>query len=412
MKSVQKIQSILIIGGGLGGLALAQGLMAAGLNVTVFERDKDPASRSQGYRISIRSMGLSALKALLPPDLFNQLSAARVKDMGAGFCYATDQLRLLFKAPEGKDYAVQMLRSKLREILLTGLNVEWNKRLTSILKVGNQIEAQFEDGAKFTGDLLIGCDGSHSTVREILRKNFSHTPKSVPEVIDSGIVIIGGHIERTADWDNALPLNRFGPVRFLGPNGHALFVSFSEREDRRPTIMWAFSQYMEKPNASNQELITHCVQIMEKENWHPVLVKLVRSTHPHELIEPWVVRTTRFGEMSRWPIDPSGQITLLGDAVHAMPPDRGIGGNNVFEDARLLTSLLAAVKYDSNLPQLIGEYEQSLFTRAKKAVKASEKAAKIHHLKSDWRICIRNLALKLMGTMITLVTSFTGHQQK
>ena len=261
----------------LGGLALAQGLTAAGFNVTVFERDQDLASRTQGYRISIRSMGLSALKALLPPDLFDRLSVARVKDIGTGFCYATYRSCLLFKVPEGKDHVVQMLRSKLREILLTGLKIEWNKKLTSIVKINNEIEAQFEDGTKSRGDLLIGCDGSHSTVREILRKHFSRSSESVPKVIDSGILIIGGHIERTTEWNNLLPLNRFGPVRFLGPNGHSFFVSFSESEDRKPTIMWAFSHRMEKPDAPKQELLKHCLGIMENENWDPNLVKLVKS---------------------------------------------------------------------------------------------------------------------------------------
>jgi len=49
---------ILIIGAGLGGLALAQGLVKAGFHATVFERDESPASRPQGYRISIRSLGM------------------------------------------------------------------------------------------------------------------------------------------------------------------------------------------------------------------------------------------------------------------------------------------------------------------------------------------------------------------
>ena len=67
-------------------------------------------------------------------------------------------------------------------------------------------------------------------------------------------------------------------------------------------------------------------------------------------------------------MDPLGQITLLGDAVHAMPPDRGIGVTNVFEDARVLASILATEKGESNLSQLIGDYEHSMLMRAKKEV--------------------------------------------
>lgn len=404
MKSAHKIQSILIIGGGLGGLALAQGLTAAGLKVTVFERDKDSTSRTQGYRISIRSMGLSALKALLPPDLFDRLPEATVKDVGTGFCYATDRMRLLFKVPEGKGYVVQMLRSKLREILLTGLKVEWNKKLISIIKMNNQIEAQFEDGTTAHGDLLIGCDGSHSTVREILRNHFSRSPESIPKVVNSGIVLMGGHIERAPEWDQLLPLNRFGPVRFLGSNGHSFFVSFSEYEDRNPSIMWIFSQHLEKFDASKQALLDHCFKMMENENWHPSLIKLVKNTHAHEMLEPWIIRTTRFEKISQLPMDLSGQITLLGDAVHAMPPDRGIGGSNVFEDARVLASLLAVEPGESNLPKLIGEYERLMLVRAKKEVELSNKAAKIHHLQGFWSIRLRNLILKLDGIVITLMT--------
>lgn len=48
------MHKILIIGAGLGGLALAQGLVKSGFHVTVFERDESSISRSQGYRISIR----------------------------------------------------------------------------------------------------------------------------------------------------------------------------------------------------------------------------------------------------------------------------------------------------------------------------------------------------------------------
>src|SRR5437879_3855573 len=62
---------VLIIGAGLGGLALAQGLKRAGISVAVFERDRARDERLQGYRIHIAPYGCRALHASLPPDLYD-----------------------------------------------------------------------------------------------------------------------------------------------------------------------------------------------------------------------------------------------------------------------------------------------------------------------------------------------------
>lgn len=67
-------QPILIIGGGLGGLTLGQGLRKIGLPFQIFERDASIGSRPQGYRIKINGEGLEALKASLEPDIWSELN--------------------------------------------------------------------------------------------------------------------------------------------------------------------------------------------------------------------------------------------------------------------------------------------------------------------------------------------------
>lgn len=380
---------ILIIGAGLGGLALAQGLVRAGFNVSVFERDESPTSRSQGYRISIRSLGMKALVAILPPEKVERLSTAKVTDVGDGFTCANEKMEPFFSVSQGQDAAVQFLRSELRSLLSEGVNIEWNKRLVMFEDKNDEVIAHFEDGTCAVGDLLVGCDGGGSIVRKLLPSIYGSSVGSIPEGIDSDRAILGGQIDRKPEWDNLLPLNKTGLVRFLGPHSHYMGVCFSERFDRSPTIFWAFSEEIEDRNAPwyqfdqglecRKRILDHCKQLMDNEPWHESLKKLVWATPAEEIMAPWLTRTTKFPNANQFPMAPTGRVTLLGDAAHAMPTEKGLGGNNVLEDARLLSALLTSTARPINWVKLIGEYEREMFARAKVAVQESEGAAEYFH---------------------------------
>lgn len=386
MRKVNEMQNkILIIGAGLGGLALAQGLVKAGFHATVFERDESPTCRSQGYRISIRSLGIQALAALLTPEKMDRLSIAKVADVGDGFTCANEKMEPFFSVPQGQDAAVQFLRTELRSLLQEGIDIKWNKRLAMFEDLGDQVVAHFEDGSHAAGDLLVGCDGGGSIVRELLPSVYGNSLGSIPKVVDSNRFIFGGQINRTPEWDMLLPLNKAGLVRFLGLNSHYMGVCFSERADRSPTVFWAFSEEIENRNAPwyqfdqgpecRMRILNHCKQLMENEPWHENLKKLVYDTPAEAIMAPWLVRTTRFPDSDKYPMASTGRVTLVGDSAHTMPTERGLGGNNVLEDARLLSTLLASSSKPIDWPRLIEKYEREMFARARIAVQESESAA-------------------------------------
>jgi glycine/D-amino acid oxidase-like deaminating enzyme len=66
---------VAVVGGGLGGLSLAQGLLRTGADVTVYERDASLVTRRQGYRLHLDARAGLALDALLPPDSFARFQA-------------------------------------------------------------------------------------------------------------------------------------------------------------------------------------------------------------------------------------------------------------------------------------------------------------------------------------------------
>jgi 2-polyprenyl-6-methoxyphenol hydroxylase-like FAD-dependent oxidoreductase len=70
---------VLIIGGGTGGMCLAHGLKQAGVQVTVYERDRTRAEGLHGYRVGINPTGNRALQQCLPPELFDTYLVTRAR---------------------------------------------------------------------------------------------------------------------------------------------------------------------------------------------------------------------------------------------------------------------------------------------------------------------------------------------
>lgn len=332
-------------------------------------------------------MGIQALTALLTPEKMSRLSAAKVSDVGSGFVCADEKMEPFFSV-QGQEVGAQFLRSELRSFLQEGVDIEWNKRFVMFEDNGDHVTAHFEDGSSFNGEVLVGCDGGASSVRKLLPLVYKEGLGSIPKVIDSNQAVLGAQIDRTSEWEMLLPLNKTGFVRFLGIGSHDIGVCFSERPDRTPTILWVFLEQIKDRKRSWYQLdqglecrkyiLDHCKQMMNNEPWHENLKKLVNNTPAEAILAPWLIQTTQFPDSEHFPMVPTGRVTLVGDSAHAMSNARGLGGNNVLEDARLLSTLIASSSKPIDWPQLMEKYEREMFSRAKIAVLESENAAEYY----------------------------------
>lgn len=188
---------VVIIGGGIGGLALAQGLKKAGISVAVYERDQTPSSRLQGYRVHINPAGSLALHACLPPDLFAAFEQTCGRP-GRAIHFLTEQMDTLLQldaamAPDiidgsGVARHRSVSRITLRQVLLSGLDdvVHFGKTFARYEECAGRIVAHFEDGTTAEGDILVAADGGGSRVRK------QYLPQAVR--IDTGVVGIAGKV--------------------------------------------------------------------------------------------------------------------------------------------------------------------------------------------------------------------------
>ncbi|MFI6498346.1 FAD-dependent oxidoreductase [Nonomuraea typhae] len=349
---------VIVMGGGIGGLCLAQGLRRAGVDVTVYERDRTPTAREQGYRIHINPAGSRALRACLPGPLWEAF-VATAGDPGRGFGFFDERLRTLVMieddiAAQREEHAVSRLT--LRQILLAGLGdaVVFGKEFVRYTP-GDRVTAHFADGSTAAGDLLVGADGAGSRVRaQFMPGN---------ERVATGAVGIGGKLELT-DASRAWLPDRLtqGMNVIMGPR-HFLFTAIFNRRRKpgearellgddlraagldpeplfagmedRDYILWAFvtrenGRFEQESGARLQALVADAIR-----GWHPDLRRLVSGTAA-ETVMAFTLRTSV--PVPAWP---SGNVTLLGDAIHSMPPTGGIGGNTALRDAALLSGLLA-----------------------------------------------------------------------
>jgi 2-polyprenyl-6-methoxyphenol hydroxylase-like FAD-dependent oxidoreductase len=303
----------MIVGGGIGGLCLAQGLRRGGVDVAVYERDAAPHSRAQGYRLNIEPPGSNALRSCLPPELWDRL-VRTAGDPGMGMGVLDERLRVLMREDGIEEDAHSISRGTLREIMLTGLDdvVHFGKEFTSFERAGAQVTAHFADGSHATGDLLVGADGARSRVAAQLLPSARR--------IDVGAFGVGGRVA----LDTAPPILTTGKNMILPGRDFMFTAVFRRRESQGDDyLMWAYLTSAEVGGAAPAELVERRTR-----GWHPAIQQMIEDS---EAID-------RFDFAAAAPIRPwcSGNVTVLGDAVHLMPPVGGLGGNAALHDADLL----------------------------------------------------------------------------
>jgi salicylate hydroxylase len=390
-----------IVGGGIGGLALAQGLKKAGVSVALFERDATPTDRLQGFRIRISPKGSMALHECLPADLFDLFAATCSADRRR-FRFLTEKMEelLSFDFTGGSGAVAQnrtASRITLRQILLARLDgiVQFGKTFTRYEETGDGIVLHFADGSTATCDVLVGGDGGNSRVRQ----------QFLPEAqrIDTGVVGIAAKAMLTADNRRRLPpriLDGSGLV--MSPGRRSMFVGLHEFAANAPVVpaapagdrearhvdgdalsdntmsyvFWAYSgprADLERGTALErlappdlQRLVLDHIR-----NWHPDYSVLVCASDPSTF---YVTNIKTSVPIASWP---SRRITLIGDAIHSMTPYRGIGANIALRDAALLSRKLgAAAKGETSIEAAIHDYEQQMRDYGFAAVRSSLQALK------------------------------------
>ena len=383
---------ILIIGGGIGGLALAQGLRRAGVSAAVYERDRSLTSRLQGYRVHISPGGSRALHECLPPHLFDAFDRTCGKPARA-IHFMTEQMRpfLSIDADMVKnDDAIARHRSvsrvTLRQVLMAELaELHLGKTFVRYEERGGKVVAHFEDGTHAEGDILVAADGSGSRVR---RQFLPDAP-----LIDTGVAAIGGKVFLDEHRARLAPQLLDGMCLVSARDGVNLFVAMQEVsetagaigrnepgseasgavfENTRGYVMWGLGATRERLHAEAAEhdpaklaAIAACAVA----GWAPELRSLIALADPTTLSQ-FAIRTSR--PVGPWP---TGQVTLIGDAIHAMTPYRGVGANMALEDAmRLKRALVAGARGERDLFAAINDYESAMRGYGFRAVRNSLRA--------------------------------------
>lgn len=360
---------IIIIGGGIGGLALAHHLRRHDVDVSVHERDRTPSSRWEGYRIHIDALGARALRECLPDAAWEAFRATGAREDGITFL--TERLEELldvrFPAPDvGESDQLGVDRAVLRRILLAGLDdvVHFGAEFTGYSEEPDgRVTAEFADGRHVTGDVLVGADGAGSRVRR------QYLPDAGRQ--ETGAVGIGHKIY--LDGDAAIPAPMLCGMTLTTVDAPAMLftavfrppegttrsltaLGVPDPPDTRAYVLAALvadrRAFPADPVELDDDALARAVDRLVA-GWHPDLRRLLAASDP----EARGVQVFRASTPTP-PWTPS-RVTVLGDAIHQMPPVGGMGGNTALRDAALLGRLLARLGDGDPVPA-IAEYEAEM----------------------------------------------------
>lgn len=393
---------VIIVGAGITGLLLAQALHRSSIPCTIHERDPNADHRGKGWGLTIH-WALDDLLSLLPPHLVDRLpetyvdpAASAAGENGNFLFFNLRSGEALWKVPPNR--RIRVAREKLRRLLMEGLDVRWGETFVGLKDTEEGVAAEFEGtdgGAAVEGRILVGCDGTTSSVRKILfpggRANNYELPvrllgvstvypqelSSKARELDPFFYQAGDPLTDAFHWfsflDSPSSNNREGELRngqdcqilvswphrrgFLGEEAP---IDVPKENGERVSLMKRIAKGWASPFAELFESLPEDVE-----------VKTIR-------LEDWVPPTANDVD---WTQAPGAQrVALVGDSGHAMTMFRGEAANHGIMDVKVLLAQLLPilqgekVTITADLEDAIRRYRSEMTKRTAPAVLNSRQA--------------------------------------
>ncbi len=250
-----------------------------------------------------------------------------------------------------------VLRLLLDELNRQLIPVHFNKSLCALSQSKDHVTAEFQDGTKVIGDYLIGCDGLHSAVRQLLFGTDQPTYTGLTQTI--------GITNRMDQLDRSEMLNIYGDggthfITYPFDSKEACYAC-TFREPIADTESWRSLS-----NESAFKFIRECGFAQ----WASPVDKLISNTS----------RLIKIGlydrpELSTWYKD---RVVLAGDAAHATSPHLGQGANQAMEDAYYLVQF-----WKTNVNNYIKAFEDYTQLRKERTTRLVQAARR----QGEARIC-------------------------
>jgi FAD-dependent urate hydroxylase len=344
--------NVLIIGGGVAGPATAMALRKAGIDATVYEAHPTGAD-GNGVFLTLADNGIDALRVLgaeipagfaTPGITLRSWTGKRLGETRTGRTSRTVKRADLYRALHD-------------EALARGVPIQHGKRLVDARDTGDGVRAVFADGTEATGDLLIGCDGVHSTVRGLI------DPKA-PAPTYSGLITNGGYACGVrVDSEPGSYEMIFGKRAFFG------YAAAPDGE------VWWFANLPHPGEPARGEL-----RAVSGEEWRGRLLQLFADDAGPAvpLIEatPEMLAMTPIHAIPHLPVWHGDRMIVIGDAAHAPSPTSGQGASLSIEDGLVLARCLR------DLPDVPAAFARFEATRRPRAERIIKWAARINNSKA------------------------------
>lgn len=371
---------VVVVGGGIGGLALAVALRRRGVGVEVVERARSFGNTGSG--VELTPNGVKALDHIDP-----QLGAS-VRDTG----WSSDRHRahMPIMSADGKVLksrdlrgfsakwgapAVGILRAELHRLLAEAVDrpgpapvtVRHSRAVVAVESTQDSATARLADGHSMTADVLVGADGVRSTLRATVASD------AQPRYLFASV---RGIAKRPTEYSDGFVV--------VGPGGHF----FAEAVDAE-RLFWTATTKAPEGLWPGKPIATTKADLLEMlGGWTHLVPDTIAASELDDLVATDVHDCP---PMDRYH---AGRVVLLGDAAHPIGPMLGQGANMALEDAARLADLLAS---DRDVPAALRAYEVARTQRANKILQHSRVVAKVGHTTNPIVNRLRDLMIKTMN---------------